>query len=543
MINRRIFLEALTATGGLWTCGGCRVFAPIGGSSRTCRDYFCTWETQRALWTATTCERDNLNEELLFGPRGWARTLFPASRAGIHFVLDDGWDVPYGADSAGDGLAAFGSLCPDAARFPSLKGTRRERLSQLNDRLRELGWKSVGLWIAAQVDGETRKRPFLRERVVESFKRRLAEAQEAGIGYWKVDWGVHSAEPWFRRTLSELAREYAPDVIVDHALGFDNALNGVAHPYDVPGWQKGKMDLVGSTGRMIGVPGFESVRAKYTELMSFSDSFRTYDTLPPMVSATALERTVFELQCADATKSACTINVEDEPLIGAALGCGIGIMRAAVWPDPKVPEPEPKQRRLKEIDRCLAWRAFSPVFGSDCGTPVRFSETTGREDWHYEPKSTWWSEVFGRDFFQVAPSVVSRGLALPRVRALDGENPLVCASRNPLTGALAVASLPLLTKAKGRHTPRADVTLAARLAPTAPLAVFGRFESVTLGDGAPAARIVARDLAGGDETDITARCHRTAGALTLPGSLLAEIGTRTNGRGDCSSPGTILRYN
>ena len=145
-------------------------------------------------------------------------------------------------------------------------------------------------------------------------------------------------------------------------------------------------------------------------MMSYSDSFRTYDTLPPMTSATALERAVFELQCADATRSPCTINVEDVPLIGSSLGLGIGVRRAAVWPDPKVAEPEPKQRRLAEITRCVRWREDAPVFGSDRGCPVQFSETTGEETWTFEKDSTWWSAAFGKTLRQVAPSVVSRGL-------------------------------------------------------------------------------------------------------------------------------------
>lgn len=535
-MNRREFLKTAAWAGGFAATGGCRTFG-LGGGDRRCRDYFCTWETQRALWKGTTCERDNLNEELLLGGNGWARTLFADARQGLYLTIDDGWDVPYGAVNRGPGYAAFGRIALNEERFPSFRGPDVRRLRDFNAAVRDCGWKGVGLWIAAQAEGETFEGWMAREALEENLKRRLAESAEAGIGYWKVDWGVHSQEIWYREMMSELARTYAPDTIIDHSLGFDNALNGVAHPYDKPRLADGSLDLVGETGRMVGNPDFDGVKRTYTRIMSFSDSFRTYDTLGPMTSATAVERAVFELLCADATRSRCTINVEDEPLLGAALGLGIGVMRSAVWPDPVVPEPEPKQRRLAEIARCVAWRAFAPVFGSDRGCPVRFSEATAEENWHFADRSTWWSAAFGRTLFQRAPSLVSRGLPLPEVRSRDGERPIVCASRHPDTGAVAVAAIPLLTQAKGRHTPVCDVTLDATLDGLTPLGVFGRFGSLTLRCRA-GERILARDLLAESPTDITAACRFENGSVTLPGDLLARIGV--SAKDDTSSPGALV---
>lgn len=537
-IGRREFLIGFAASGGACAIDGCRTRS--GRGREKVRDYFCTWETQRALWKGKTCERDNMNEEVLFGNDGWA-DLFPDAREGLVMVLDDGWDVPYGAVNKGDGYAVFGALTPNAARFPSLTGTTVSKLRQLRRRLEDRGWGGLGIWVAAQAYGETHENQFPKERLIEDLKRKLSESAEAGVAYWKVDWGVHGSDIEYRQWASELARSYAPDLIVDHSCGFDNAVNGHAYPYDPP-WTPGaslpKID--GETGRMIGTPGFERVRRQYTAMMSYSDSFRTYDTLPPMTSATALERAVFELQCADATKSPCTINVEDEPLIGAALGLGIGVMRAAVWPDPKVSEPDPKQRRIAEITRCVRWRKYAPVFGSDRGCPVLFSAETGEETWYFKPGSTWWSAAFGKTLRQVAPSVVSRGLPLPEVRCGNGERPLVCASRSPDTGSLAVASLPMLTVAKGRHTPQADVFLDAALSRSTPLGIFGDITSVTVQDGAPSARVFARDLAGGADVDITDRCRRSMNMLTIPGEALSAIGRSANPSEDCSSPGVVV---
>ena len=538
LMDRKEFLRSLAAVGGVCSLGGCRTWC--GGGKEKIRDYFCTWETQRALWKGKTCERDNMNEEVLFGNNGWA-DLFPQARSNLVIVLDDGWDVPYGADGKGEGLAAFGSLIPDSSRFPSLSGSTVSKLRQLRKRFEDRGWGGLGIWVAAQACGETREKPFPKERLIEDLKRKLSESAEAGIAYWKVDWGVHGSDIEYRRWASELARSYAPNLIVDHSCGFDNAVNGHAYPYDPP-WKPGaelpKID--GSTGRMIGTPGFERVRKLYTAMMAYSDSFRTYDTLPPMTSATALERAVFELTCADATNSPCTINIEDEPLIGAAMGLGIGIMRASVWPDPKVPEPEPKQRRIAEIARCVRWREYAPVFGSDRGCPVRYSRETGEETWHFKKGSTWWGAAFGKTLRQTAPSVVSRGMPLPKVSCAGSERPLVCASLSPDTGAAAVASLPLLTVEKSRHTPLADVQLQASLSRKAPLGVFGDFASVVVGDGAAGSRIVARDLLGERDVDITSRCRISDGKITLPGDVLSEIGRSENPPGDFSSSGVAV---
>jgi len=535
-MDRRDFLLGMTAA-GTWAVGGCRLPSFGSGGSRACRDYFCTWETQRALWKGPSCERDNLNEDVLFGRDGWARMLFSDARQGLHLTVDDGWDVPYGATNGGAGIAAFGRVALNEARFPSFSGSDRQRLRAFSAAVRDCGWKGAGLWIAAQAEGETYERPFERNRLRENLKRRLSESAEAGIGYWKVDWGVHSRDIWYREMVSELARAYAPETIVDHSIGFDNALNGTVRPSSKPRLADGSLDLVGTTGRMIGNPDFDDVKRQYAEIMAFSDSFRSYDTLGPMTAATAVERAVFELQCADETASRCTVNVEDEPLLGAALATGIGVMRAAVWPDPKVYEPAPKQRRLAEIARCVAWRRYAPVFGSDRGCPVRFSDVTAEESWHYAKDSTWWRAAFGRTLFQRAPSVVSRGLPLPTVVSRDGERPLVCASRHPDTGAVAVASLPLLTNEKGRHTPVCDIALAAELEAGTPVGVFGTVGSVKIGCRAPG-RIYARDLLGGSATDITPSCRFESGSVVLPGDVLARIGVAE--KNDGSSPGTLV---
>jgi hypothetical protein len=131
-------------------------------------------------------------------------------------------------------------------------------------------------------------------------------------------------------------------------------------------------------------------------------------------------------------------------------------------------------------------------------------------------------------------------MPLPKVMCAGSERPLVCASLSPDTGAAAVASLPLLTVEKSRHTPPADVQLQTNLTRSAPLGVFGDFASVSVGDGAAGSRIVARDLLGETDVDITSHCRISNGIISLPGDMLSEIGRSANPPGDFSSPGVAV---
>lgn len=567
-MNRRGFL--LGAAGALGAFGGgCSGLPMIGGGRRRrVMDYWCTWETQvsfadRARKLIENKGRDLrnsdfINEELLFGKHAWTR-LFPGARQGLVLLFDAGWDYPYGTNrqaNGGRGLAGYGAMKPDPVRFPLLKGTNVQKLTELRRRIEDAGWGGLGLWVSPQKHGEWSGARFPKDVLIEDMKWKLAESQAAGIAYWKVDIGVHQGDIWYCQTMSELADEYAPDVIIDHSCAFANPMNGVAHPHIYAADVKGPEKYIGKTGRMIGVPGFEpwsgvnpkagevharmSVRELYMALMKGADSFRSYDTLYPMDALSALERGVFELQCADTLGAHCSVNVEDNPLIGAALGVGIGVMRSVYNEEYEVEAPDPRKRRMAEITRTVRWHETAPVFGSDVGCPVQFSSETAEESWKFEKNSTWWSPVFGNTYFQRCPAVVSRGIALPKVTCGERERPAVLASRNPVTGALSVASLPFLTVGKGRHTPLADISLDATFGGSTPLGVFGDVKSVTLRDGTRGGSVLARDLAGGRSHDITADCRRMDGFITIPGDRLSAIGREMNGDGDCSSPGVEI---
>ena len=549
-MRRRAFLRNLAGVGMLPLLEGCRSFGAAESSRAHCGAYWCTWGAQGDTLQdkLATGElrfpgdqgvpgvRDNMNEDVLFGTRGWAR-LFPEYRGELLFLLDDGWDVPYGVDS-GKGLHPFGSLVPDRGRFPSLDEGKSggARLRELARRVEDAGWKGLGVWVACQAQHERAESPFSSAELSEDLKRKLDDAATAGVRYWKVDWGVHNFHVWYRRLMSELKERYYPELIVDHCRGFNNALNGQVDPHLTP---DDEFRNVGRTGRILGVPEYEPVTREVEEIMTFADVFRTYDSANPLTTATMIERAVWEIAAADKSGSRVVINTEDEPLLAAGLGVELSMMRAPCCPPEKVPTPRPRNRRMAEDMRCIVWQRLAPPFGSDTSAKVRCSGKTIREDWLFQPDQCWFTGPNRRYYYQVAPAVVTRGLPLPEVTGETGEVPYVLASRHP-NGALAVSALPVLDQRRGSYTPRASISLEATLEPGVPLAVFGEVGSLTLRDGTDAGRVLVQDLLGGKATDVTAWCRRTSGRLTLPGPLLAKIGRAGNPDGDDSQPGVRI---
>lgn len=93
--------------------------------------YFCTWNAQNFGRKDAALEkngsiflgsegakkaRDAMNEEFIFGQGGLADQYGPI-RDCLYFVLDDGWDVPYGVHPDSQ-IEAFGSLEMSGDRFP-----------------------------------------------------------------------------------------------------------------------------------------------------------------------------------------------------------------------------------------------------------------------------------------------------------------------------------------------------------------------------------------------------------------------------------------
>lgn len=530
--------------------GGCRSFSCGERSRARCSPYWCTWGVQADTLANSVATgelafpgdqgvpgvRDNMNEEVVFGANGWSR-FFPGYRADMLFLVDDGWDVPYGAKGGPKGIHSFGSHCLDRERFPRMQlASDRERLRDFARRVEDAGWKGLGVWAACQAYRERFEAPFALEELKEDLKRKLDESACAGVRYWKVDWGVHNFHVWYRRLMSELKERYYPELIVDHCRGFNNALNGQVDPHLKP---DDEFRNVGRTGRILGVPEYDPVTRDIEEIMTFADVFRTYDSANPLTTATMIERATWELLAADKSSSRVVINTEDEPLIAAGLGLEFSMMRAPIRQKEKVPTPRPRNSRIAEALRALAWARIAPPFGSDTTAKVRYSEKSIREDWNFLPGQCWFTGPNERYYHQTAPAVVARGLPLPEVRGENTEIPYVLASRHP-NGSLAVSVMPVLDRHRGSFTPTASISLEAALEPCVSLAVFGVAGSVSLRDGTCGARVFARDILGGDKVELTPLCRHKEGRIVLPGDLLARIGAALNPSDDDSQPGVVV---
>ena len=523
-MDRREFIGSLACAGGLVAFQGCRGFR-LGRNGDAPPNYWCTWATQARLVDANAKSgllnypgdqglpgaRDNLDENVLFGKDGWANTQYPQVRDDLLLVLDDGWDVPYGCHPARN-LEAFSSLELNPLRFPSFKGSPAERLTALNRRAKACGWRGAGLWVACQAFGENAKNRLPDAVLREELKRKLGWCAEAGIAYWKVDWGARCFEIRYRELMSELKAAYAPDLKIEHCWSIGFTLNGVKF---------GKGVEVTGDGRLVGNAEFEAKFRKPTEAMlACADAFRIYDTITPINNATDLERAVVYGMMAEKVGSGAWINVEDNAMIAACLGHTTGVMRSPLWPEPEVADPVYRRERTEEIVSAVAWQREAPAFTAKSGLRTLVSDRALTDRWTFEPGCTWWRPVFGRTVEQRAPAVVARGLPLPEVRGRAGDVPFVLASRNP-SGALAVGALPRLLPGKGLHTPPADVRLDATLEAGRPLGVFGGFASVTVRVDGPVGAVRVRRMSGGPERDIAAACSVEGGWLRIPGEALA----------------------
>lgn len=105
-------------------------------------DYFCTWGSQGFLANRddnsnsnfNIATRDQISEEKVFGENDLAY-VYPEIREYLYFVIDDGWDVPFGS-TAPKNQELFGSLIVDKERFPSFCGSPENKLKQFNDKIK-----------------------------------------------------------------------------------------------------------------------------------------------------------------------------------------------------------------------------------------------------------------------------------------------------------------------------------------------------------------------------------------------------------------------
>jgi hypothetical protein len=454
------------------------------------KGYYCTWLAQNFIASeagaeraavrpeftgdqGANCARDKVNEQTVFGKNGMAEKNSVILRKELYLVLDDGWDVVYNIDLPVH-KRCFGSLEVNELRFPCAKGSPAERLKILNDRAKNLGWKGLGIWVAAQKCGEDYDYPFS-ENDGEYWRERILWCKQAGVAYWKVDWGTHEHDNTFRRFLTETARELYPELTVEHAICC-SPVNGVTKEL-----QRGAVGKFQDEEKLSGLS---------KEAVSYSEVFRTYDVTPQLSVSSTLDRAGYLLPFA----KGC-LNVEDELYLAAALGCQMGVMRSVFgkglddWDD---------SDRLKEADAALAWQKIAPPFA---GGEVEVSEEILADEWTFRENEFWYQPINGRTIRQGAPAVVSRNTPLPEVKAGEtGAKPFVVSSLNP-HGAYSVAVLPRTLNGKRGYV-GGSVSCSLQEIPKR-IALFGYADCFEFQwKHGKALRVTAASLLGGNEVEI-----------------------------------------
>lgn len=497
-------------------------------------NYWCTWKTQAyTVDTATTggsTERwtklDNLSQEHVFGPTGWANVMYPQVRNNLYLLFDDGWEVRLDSSRTGNDRRLMGTMLLADDKFPSCTGTPAQRLKKLNQLCLDAGWRGAALWIPAQASGEPGKGNALDSAALRVyFAERFGWCKTAGIKYLKVDWGYHMKDETFRSLLTALAKQIDPELVVEHAAGTP-PLNDYGCPWCSKEFRQTGRFKQCEMGKTFNV-------AK--RIIPVSKVFRTYDTSEPFNTTTTLDRLGEMLQTysqrADVTS---ILNCEYAAYIGASLGCAIGLMSVP----PTVKPPRPVKLNHDEGVRAVNWFKIAPAFAIGYGK--NYVDTTILTDAHvFKPGDSWIYWLNGEKVVQSAPAVMSRNMPLPNVSGA-GELPFVMASRNP-NGAIAIATQPRRSMEKGLHFPLASIVLDAGNGKQ-PVGIFGRYQNLTLQFSQPIGnrRVLAQDLADNTATDITDLVTIKGNSLLLSGELINRIGLSAASPGDVSAPGLVL---
>ena len=459
-------------------------------------DYFCTWNVQgyACSYADSATMRRMMVEGDLFGhgkDQDWV-DFYPAIRGDLFFVLDDAWDTPLSGDKR-----QYGSLIPDAGRFPSYDGTPAERLGKLSRAVRAKGWRGLGLWVCAQ---EAPALPHADEKAY--WTERMGWMREAGVGYWKIDWGQHSRDAAWRQMISGLAAHDAPGLVVEQAMAEGSLASAAV--------------------------------------------YRTYDVENIIAAPVTINRIAHLLQVAP-HGSPTVVNCEDEPYIAAGAGCAIGVMRhpfAGPLPDGRPDHAFPPvgrdlKRRLDEVVRGVTWHRIAapvPLGGGDA--KVDDHELT--DTWTLHADETWMKSRPGDVRTAKAPARLARGgLPLPAVEVDPGQPvPYVLVSRSP-NGPVAIAAI-------GRTLDRSYVTPKARVrqdvGPADTVGVFGVFGRLTLRFDQPlgSCQVLAQDLAGTEAVDVTSQVTIDGDTLAIGGDLISKVGLSAAHPGDLSEPGLVL---
>ncbi len=491
-------------------------------------NYWCTWYWQNYLilkgrevtnpdpLTVYTnmAARDQLNEKTIFGEQGMAEVMLPHTRSDFYFLIDHGWqdkEIP---------KEPFFTLIMDTldfTRYAELKPI--DRLKQMNNDIKALGWKGLGLWV--------------RGNPKESDVRRFVEwSKYAGIKYWKIDGG--DTKHYYADKIKE---EIYPELTLEYVTG--------AGPL-TPLWNKPGLPVYPS-GYNTGTNFKKATKA--LEILTHADVFRTYDAAPLLVSTTTLQRVHDILKkTAGHNEFTALLNIQDDCNVAAALGLVVAVKRHPMKTPRMYKENDfhlqisgdrHVDKRLNEMDRFVRWQRIAPPMPAGYGV-YQASDNFLIDSIVFHEKDTWLKATHGKMVRQSAPAIMARNIALPEVKC-SGIAPYVMASKFP-NGAVCVATEGRVTPVKSWIHPRADVKL-KEMEINNPIGIFGHYKTLSLEFASTlpeSITVYAQDILADSAVDITNRVSILGTVIQLPGKLIDEIGTSAGDQGDISAPGMVI---
>lgn len=472
-------------------------------------DYYCTWQTQLFATSGGNPieQRVIICEKSLFSqnkPYGWAY-FYEKIRGDLFFVMDDSWDVGVN-EAKGD----FGSLILNSEKFPlSTKDSdNKNALKNLSAKLRSLGWKGLGGWVCAQTATNFMSNKSDEEYYIE----RLKDANYSNFSLWKVDWGSRDGDIIFRKNLTKLQKEHAPNLVIEHAITKD--------------------------------------------IIPDADLYRTYD-VPAIASIPmTMEKLYNLLKVYKKGEGKALLNCEDEVYIASAGGFTMGVMRhpyVGNFPNGEKDRSFPKIHRnikskIYEVIRAVNWHKIAPAYSVDSSNTY-FSDEILTDTWRFKDKTSeienWWfnkpaiSDFIENDVLKKsAVSTIARNTKLPNSESdKKGNKPFIIASLNP-SGAYSIATLGRTINRK-YYIPKCDVTAFTGTANT--IGVFGEYKTLTLNNSLKVSKVYMQDLASNFAYDITSKVKILDGKLIIDGKLISKIGKSSQPKGDTSEPGVIIK--
>lgn len=495
-------------------------------------NYWCTWYAQN-YWIQRGGEitdfaainnpnaREELNDETVFNAQeGWASTYLPRGRSDFFFLIDHGWQTQVKKERTVPGATPFFSLQVDPRDFPRYAGmSPQESLRRFNEDIKAQGWRGLAIWTRGNVTAEA-ARTF------------VEWSKYAGVEYWKIDGGGTQQFYSFKAKQAVF-----PDLQLEYITGSNGPLN--------PNWDKANLAAYPSVYELGGPKQQAALR-----VLQNTDTFRTYDAAPILVSTTTMRRThdiLKQTQCCPQYRG--ILNLQDDPQVAAGLGCLISSKRHPNYMERtykgkdlhhQIRGKRMVQKRMNEIERFGRWQRIAPAFAAGQGSYLASAHDL-IDCYPHTESDTWFKACWGKLVYQSAPAIMARNMPLPEVEA-QGDAPYVLACAYP-NGPVAIATEGRVKPHSQWFHPRARVLVQIRDI-SQPIGIFGHYGELVLKFGQGLGhikKIWAQDLLAEQATDIKARVIIKGKRIIISGDLIDEIGTCAGDDGDISVPGLVMK--